>query len=368
MKLSLMAVVLLTVVSAYAALYRVSTNGGESWADADSLSAAITAATTDNSIIELMADDDTFVTAETKIEHSVVLRSSTGNGNLKPFTIRKSVAAGCLRPNKAGKTVAVTNIVFDGNAKWSNANIIYFDQESGGVGQGKMFYLVAGELHLGAGAVITNLYGEAVSSSAKNAIVLRFGEGAKIVDCRAAKAPQINLSYNGANKASLYMTGGIITNCYNNNDSRSLYNLGIVGFYGVSHSGSMNITGGEISGNKVYYSDGGGALYATGPVRFSGSPRIYGNAVRVNDLEINVNIPDSQNLILDGELGDSAFISVAFANPVLGATFGVAEGAYRGAKHFLPDNYFGKPKLNGEVDDGKLVWGRVASGLILMLR
>lgn len=157
---------------------------------------------------------------------SVTLRSAAGS---KYALVRTGPYSITLKGTKDGAAaLKLSNVIVDGGAKWAYPD----DPGSTGLEPGSesskttLFVISgtsanAGELELGAGAIIRNVYGTAIllpaSAGGCGGVTMR--EGSMIRDCRAQ---DVGVIAQGSDGNTLNLEGGTITGCGNSATGGSL--------------------------------------------------------------------------------------------------------------------------------------------------
>lgn len=170
---------------------------------------------------------------------------------------------------RSGGNVLLTDIIIDGGAVWQN-NVVSSSTNSGVAATFPAFILV-GSLTLGQDAVIRNCYNSYTGSTASHG-------GAVVVGYDAGSVISIN--------------GGRIENCYSGNSGGALCM-----YLGTLNLSDAVITGCQSNDSVIYLKQNNAAVH------ISGNTVIDGN-------NHNIKLSDSQKIIVDGALGESAKIGL----------------------------------------------------------
>ena len=143
-----------------------------------------------------------------------------------------------------------------------------------------------------------------------------------LCDCSAAQSGTVSCSGSSCisvkQNAALYMYGGTLCDGNTKNTGGGAHVSGTMNLYSgtirdntassdgggifVNSTGTLNLYGGMITGNKVSTFQGsyGGGVYVSkgGTISISGSPAIYGNTREYTDLSTNVTTTTTENLNL----------------------------------------------------------------------
>lgn len=347
---------LLSVQAAPAAEVRYSRDGGVTWTN-DTLTNAIwNNLMQDNVIIELLKN----VTLDNGYGMTCGGPNKTLTIDGKGFSITRGENTSVFYTvDQQGATVILKNITFDGGAVWNGEDPASRTDTAGELAGNYYFFTVSGgaSLILEDGAILQNnnlgnaFYGAAVNLDAGGKLTVKPGAvirnnaaqtgGAVCIDTGASfviEGGKIygNYAYNGGgavfSEGTFTMNGGeICRNASGNNGggvcvsggsftltkgkiNENKTNAGGGGVTLLSAGASVLLQGGEISGNTIEGTMGGGVLVHNGTLSVSGALSVSGNKAK-DEAVNNIYLGEKKTITVAGVLENGAQMGVTMKTP-----------------------------------------------------
>ena len=321
-----------TAAASYA--FRVSDGTTNSWAGCADLSAAI-AKVKKNSVVELL--DDVAPSVSYGVSYNSTICGAGHTWTLQNLPVNTQA----FRSWNNRQTFA--DIIVDGGGVMRKADVCRLDCGD------------STALELGPGTVFRNVeVAQTGSAPTLFFIALNGTRGGRIAMHEGAQIENCTTSRDifSAGSVDFDFKGGVICGC------------AAAGICAATASDRLLHIGSLVATNNTFSGDYAIDVPSGCPASVSGRPLILDNATSAGQPR-GVAIAAADDFAQTGDLEDGAYVTVQCVDvPAPGSVFGTWQ-AGKGSAAFHPSS---KPKYIGKADGGRLVWDRIAKGLILFLR